>query len=457
MKTKTYAVSGAVALALATVTFDAINHLSAAAVPSSPIKHVVYLLEENHSFDNVLGAWCLQTSRCDGTNAGHLSGGASIGMSVAPDIVPNIDHTQPSQLQAMDGGQMDGFSLLPGCTSDTNYACYSQYEPSQIPNVAALATSFAVSDRTFEAKLMPSWGMHLNAVAGTADGFQDGAQLGPGRKGMLGPGWGCDSGRDATWYGASSAGTPVPACVPDPSLNRSVYPYGGAYRSTPVQPVPTIMDRLDAAGFSWRIYAGLGGTDNSNGYGWAICPTFADCIDTSQAKNMVADTQVLTDATNGTLPSFAVVTPTQADSEHNEDSMSAGDNWIGQVVKAIESGPDWSSTAIFLTWDDCGCFYDHVAPPAGLGIRVPMIIISPYAIAGHTDSNTASFMSVLAYTEHTFQLSALSQRDATAYDYSNSFNYQQTPLPRIATTTTRISMSEQAQLRANPPDPDDPT
>ena len=191
MKTKTYAVSGAVALALATVTFDAINHLSAAAVPSSPIKHVVYLLEENHSFDNVLGAWCLQTSRCDGTNAGHLSGGASIGMSVAPDIVPNIDHTQPSQLQAIDGGEMDGFSLLRGCTSDTNYACYSQYEPSQIPNVAALATSFAVSDRTFEAKLMPSWGMHLNAVAGTADGFQDGAQLGPGRKGMLGPGWGC--------------------------------------------------------------------------------------------------------------------------------------------------------------------------------------------------------------------------------------------------------------------------
>jgi phospholipase C len=172
------------------------------------------------------------------------------------------------------------------------------------------------------------------------------------------------------------------------------------------------MDELTAAGLSWRIYAGLGGTGNSNGYGWAICPTFADCIYTNQARNLVADAQVITDATNGTLPNFALVTPTQADSEHNKDSMSVGDNWIGQVVQAIENGPEWSSTAIFLTWDDCGCFYDHVAPPAGLGIRVPMIIISPYAIAGHTDSSVASFMSVLAYTEHTFGLPALSTRDA---------------------------------------------
>ena len=84
--------------------------------------------------------------------------------------------------------------------------------------------------------------------------------------------------------------------------------------------------------------------------------------------------------------------------------MAVGDNWIGQVVSAIETGPDWASTAIFLTWDDCGCFYDHVAPPTGLGIRVPMIMISPYVKAGTTDSNVASFASVLAFTETVFGL-----------------------------------------------------
>jgi hypothetical protein len=66
--------------------------------------------------------------------------------------------------------------------------------------------------------------------------------------------------------------------------------------------------------------------------------------------------------------------------------MAVGDNWIGQVVSAIENGPQWSSTAIFLTYDDCGFFYDHVAPPSGLGIRVPMIIASPCARPGYTSA-----------------------------------------------------------------------
>src|SRR5439155_1658622 len=89
--------------------------------------------------------------------------------------------------------------------------------------------------------------------------------------------------------------------------------------------------------------------------------------------------QVIDDATNGTLPTVSIVTPTNSKSQHNFYSMKMGDNWIGQVVQAIENGPQWSSTAIFITYDDCGCFYDHVAPPAGLGIRVPMVIVSPYA------------------------------------------------------------------------------
>ena len=84
--------------------------------------------------------------------------------------------------------------------------------------------------------------------------------------------------------------------------------------------------------------------------------------------------------------------------------MAQGDNWIGSIVNAIEQGPQWTSTAIFITWDDCGCFYDHVPPPPGLGIRVPMLLVSPYAKAGYTDSAAASFASILAYTEHAFTL-----------------------------------------------------
>ena len=352
---------------------------------------------------------------------------------------------------------MDGFNRIPGCTKAVKLPVRlpPQFQPGQTPNAAALATKFALSDRTFEDGPMPSWGMHVSAVAATLNGFVGGIPT-PGRRGPLGPGWGCDSGNDTGWLGPNGIVSRVPACVPDYSLDPHAYPYGGAYRATPVKYVPTIMDELTQAGLSWRIYAGLGGTGNSNGYGWAICPTFAECLHTQQ-NNLVDNRQVLADAASGTLPSFSVVTPTQARSQHNGDSMALGDNWVGSVVSAIENGPDWKSTAIFLTWDDCGCFYDHVAPPSGFGIRVPMIIASPYAIAGHTDSTPASYASVLAFTEHIFGLPALSSLDAAAYDYLGSFNFGQAPLAGAPMVQTTLGPAELRQLAANPADSTDPT
>ena len=129
--------------------------------------------------------------------------------------------------------------------------------------------------------------------------------------------------------------------------------------------------------------------------------------------------------------------------------MAQGDNWIGKAVSAVEKGPDWSSTAIFIAWDDCGCFYDHVAPPKGLGIRVPMIIVSPYARAGYTDTTTASYYSLLAYTEHTFHLTPLTSADQNAYDYTNSFNYNQTPLNPSALTQQPISPAERHYIQTH--------
>jgi phospholipase C len=234
--------------------------------------------------------------------------------------------------------------------------------------------------------------------------------------------------------------------------------------------VPTIMDTLDTAGLSWRFYGGrpvtgpppTGGqgdaSGNSTGYGWAICPTFARCLNRSPSP-MAATTQFATDAAAGSLPNFSVVTPTQLNSQHNGDSMTVGDNWIGSVVSAVENGPDWSSTAIFITWDDCGCFYDHVAPPAGVGIRVPMLIVSPYARAGHTDSTPASFASVLAFTDSVFGLPPITAAtwDATAYNYLGSFDFAQAPLARAKMATSVITPAMARAVQANPADPDDPT
>ena len=136
--------------------------------------------------------------------------------------------------------------------------------------------------------------------------------------------------------------------------------------------------------------------------------------------------------------------------------MTQGDNWIGQVVSAIQSNPTlWASTAIFITWDDCGCFYDHVPPPSGMGIRVPMVIVSPYAKPGYTDSNVASFASILAYVEHNFNLPSLGQADSTSYDYSDSFDYSQTPNLRLNSLTQHaVPPSSKEYLRQHPPSAD---
>jgi len=109
----------------------------------------------------------------------------------------------------------------------------------------------------------------------------------------------------------------------------------------------------------------------------------------------------------------------------------------------VMNGPDWGSTAVFITWDDCGCFYDQVPPgtnPDGTpqGPRVPLVIVSPYARAGYTDTTPATFASILAYTERTFRLPPLTVNDASAYPFSDAFNYNQAPLPAVRMVTRPV-------------------
>jgi phospholipase C len=456
------------ALLVSAAPFDA----AAVKAPSngaSAIRHIVIFFQENHSFDNVLGPLCASGTRaapCDGATMGLLPSGQTIALTTSPDIVPNIAHNTGAQSTAIDGGRMDGFANISGCAGP-GYACYSVYQPSQIPNLAALATSFTISDRTFESSPVPSWGGHIELVYPGLDGFTGDNPFYNNKQSPppppVGRGWGCDSNRDAYWMAPNATQTVLePACIPDPLLDPTQFPHGGAYRATPVQHVDTIMDRLDTAGLSWKLYTDTTTATTKFGtYVWSICPTFADCLYTSQKGGMVAPAQILNDAANGTLPSFSILLPSGPSgptSQHNGESMAMGDNWIGQVVSALEHGPDWSSTAIFITYDDCGCFYDHVAPPSpGLGIRVPMVIVSPFARPGFTDSSVASFASMLAFTEHTYGLAPLGSADAAAYDYSNAFNFAQAPLPGAPLVQQPISVAEQQYLAAHPPDPDDPT
>ncbi len=403
----------------------------------TPVRHIVVLYLENHTFDNLLGYWCdRHTARCpDGGMPASvkLSDNTVVTPGVTPDIVPNVSHSVPSQQVAIDGGLMDGWQKIQGCTASRNYACISGYKPAQVPNLVRLAGRFAISDRTFSMADSPSWGGHLYAVMGSLDGFEgENPKPAPGVK--PGKGWGCDSRLVTPWIAPGGAIKQVPSCVPDYSLGL---PNGGAFRPTPVKYAPTIMDRLGGAGLSWRIYGQptppSSGGATAQGYGWDICPSFAECLYTNQQTHNVPSATFIKDARSGNLPNFAVVTPGGKDaalSEHNGFSMTAGDDWVGQIASAVMHGPLWKSTVLFITWDDCGCFYDQVRPgvnPDGTpqGPRTPLVIVSPYAKKGFTDQTATTFAGILAYTEHTFGLAPLALNDAHAYGFAKSFNYKQ--------------------------------
>lgn len=211
----------------------------------------------------------------------------------------------------------------------------------------------------------------------------------------------------------------------------------------------TIMQSLEGAGKSWHVYqdAPSGQYRPSSGT-WAICTYFNWCL--ANRFTLAYDSPksaFFTDAANGSLPNVSFMLPIQSYSQHNLASMAAGDNYIGQVVSAVEASPEWSSTAIFISYDDCGCFYDHVTPPAGLGMRNPMVIVSPWARAGYTDSTTAiQPYSMLSFIDHNFGLPDLTPGVANAYDYAASFDFTQVPLRGATMTHATISNAEKARL-----------
>ena len=426
------------------------------------VKHVVVIYQENHSFDETLGWFCQQhPGRCDGyIGPVRLSDGTVVGMRPSPDVVPNVAHTVAAQTAAIDGGKMDGWGNVGGCTAAAGYNCLTFYTGRWVANLVALGSKFVVSDRTFSLANSPSWGGHVYAAAATQDNFTGDLPTRERGVRIAGPGWGCNSHLVTPWIDPTTHLVSMqPSCIPAKpgTLNAKTHPYNGAFRATPAKYVPTIFDRLDAKHLTWKLYSSISE--------WSICPSFAECEYTKQHRHVVKPVRILGDADHARLPSYSVLLPVGpgGTSQHNATSMVAGDNWIGRVVRHLERSPDWSSTAVFITYDDCGCFYDHVPPginPDGTaqGIRVPMVIVSPYARVGYTDSHRATFASILRFTEEALGLSALGANDRAAYDYSSSFNFAAKPSgPRVALTQQPVPAATRRYLAAHPDTADDPT
>lgn len=368
----------------------------------SPIKHVVFIIKENRSFDSYFGTF----PGANGATQGTLSSGQVMPLQHLADQTPHdLDHTWFSAVASIDNGKMDQFDLIPLGNVNGDLLSYSQLQQSDIPNYFAYAQNFVLADAAFSSQHGPSLPNHLYTIAGTSDGV-----ISTPNTRSTDWSWGCDS---------SAQGILVEVLTPGATEPTTEFPCFD---------FQTLADLLDAAGVSWKYYAPLYG---HQGYQYSIYNDIRHIrYGPDWNTDIAADTQFVKDAAAGNLPAVSWLVTGQAN-EHPAHSTCFGENWTVQQINAIMRGPDWPSTAIFLVWDDFGGFYDHVPPPTddfyGLGARVPFLIISPYAIPGYISHTTYEFSSVLKFIEETFNLPNLGNRDVDANDTMDSFNFNQTP------------------------------
>ncbi len=369
----------------------------------SVIQHIIFIIKENRSFDNYFG----QYPGADGATSGILSTGQTIPLEHTPDQVVDIGHDWTSALTAMDNGAMDQFDLILYGNVNGSLMSYSQLTQQDIPNYYTYAQNFVLSDHTFSSLHGESFPNHLYTIAATSGGvFTVPLALGSQQAAYN---WGCD--------------------LPSDYAVRVMDDEGDVSESFPCFDFQTLADSLENAGISWKYYAPPQGTQ---GYQFSTYDAINHIRNSPLwEEDVVPDTQFATDAASGNLPAVSWLV-TGPNSEHPPNSTCQGENWTVQQLNALMQGPDWSTSAVFLTWDDFGGFYDHMPVPTvdefGLGPRVPMLIISPYAQAGYISHTQYEFSSVLKFIEERFGLPALSDRDANANDTTDSFNFNQSPI-----------------------------
>ena len=369
------------------------------------IEHIVFIVKENRSFDSYFGTF----PGANGATTATLSTGQVITLGHLPDPPKHdMGHEWTDSHGDVDGGRMDRFDLGLTCSENGDLQCMKQLYQADIPNYWAYAQNYALADAAFSSVGSGSYPAHLALVSGSNQNVLDNPRSPQPAQ------WGCDG----------IAGTNVPYMTASETVS-SEFPCFGA---------TTIADLADTAGVSWKAYTILPGV---SGYIYNPFRSFSTIFYGSDWTTKVVDqSEFVTDALAGNLPAISFVTPPSIDTDHPPDSACVGENWTVQQINAVMQGPaaQWNNTVIVLTWDDFGGLYDHVPPPYrdqfGFGIRVPMLIISPWAIQKpyHTE---VEFASVLRFMEETYNLPSLGGADAVANDMQDAFNYSQTPLPPI--------------------------
>jgi phospholipase C len=402
----------------------------ATAAPPMPagldkIQHFIFIMQENRSFDEYFGTY----PGADGIPQGVCLKNPYGGPCVAPyhdtsDVNRGGPHGADNSVADINGGKMDGFvieaykaeaDLGNQPCMPTEKTCAPGQDPrdvmgyhdyNEIPNYWNYAHEYVLQDRMFESVGAFSLVAHLYMLAGQSGGYMDN----------------------------------------DDQTPPTEYDF------------PEITELFAGNKIDWKYYVTSGtepDTEDAHVVGnetereqnpdkytlWNPLPAFPKVQnDPTQRSRLVDTSQFYEDAKNGTLPQVSWVVPSGAVSEHAPSSVRVGMAYVTGLVNAVMQSPEWSSSVIFVAWDDWGGFYDHVAPPQvdqyGLGIRVPSFVVGPYVKEHYIDHNTYSFESWLKLTEERFGVVPMTSRDTAAADMLDAFDFTQKPRPPLILSAT---------------------
>lgn len=337
-----------------------------------PIDHVIVLIQENRAFDHYFGRMP-QYGRpeVDGIPDDYVNRDGSGGF-IAPAqatttcISPDTPHSWTASHRAWSDGAMDGFYIEARAGGQDGNRALAWYDETQLPFYYWLYSNFSMADRWFAPVLGPTWPNRDFIYAATSDGRMD--------------------------------------------------------NSVPIS-VPTLFDSLTGAGVGWGIY--VNGTPRQN------------CIGYSRATPGVYTVNDFFAAlANGTLPSVSFIDGTGIYDEHPTNDIQRAEGWVRSIYLALISSPLWPSTAFIFTYDEGGGFFDHVPPPEvcsptpelatnfrQLGVRLPAVVISPYARPGYVSHEVHHSTSLTRFIEMLFDLPALTGRDANADALLDMFDF----------------------------------
>lgn len=382
------------------------------------IDHLVVIVLENHTFDNLFANFP------DADTRSHFDYGSDVfDAPHAPDnLSRDLCHGHGCALTDWNGGAMDGWLVEPSANQNGDHLAWAQYRREDIPGFWHLAERYGLADHFFSSMLGPSFPGHTFLLAGQSGWALDNPDF-------LLPLviWGCD----------------------DPQSTRVNVLTDGSCTSASTFPcfdIPSAPDVM-RADTTWKFY----GTGVDLGVLGSVVWSMFDAVDpirhTGSWDNVVPYGQFESDVQNGTLPNVSWLVDQDLDSGHPPLSMCASSAWATHYTNLVINSPYWSNSAVIITYDDFGGFYDHVPPPEqygcdadhpyGLGFRLPAILVSPWVKPGVFHGVTEQ-ASVVRLVEELFgdpgavgTLHALdpAARDDVAGSLLDAFDFNQQPLP----------------------------